>query len=107
MGSSRNTRPIVIDEQGRQPTAIFIRNCLDYVSGRDDLPLMRTKGLAFNTLDKTSAASRALARAINLWGLPVLAGICGLIAWRVRNRRRKAIKARYSTENREVSGGKE
>lgn len=107
MGSSRNTTPIVIDEQGRQPTAIFIRNCLDYVSGRDDLPLMRTKGLAFNTLDKTSAASRALARAINLWGLPVLAGICGLIAWRVRNRRRKVIKARYSTENREVSGGKE
>jgi len=96
VGTSKITTPAVIDEGGRQPVAIFVRNALDYLTGRGDLAEMRTKGLALNTLEKTSAAVRAVARGVNLYGLPALAAIVGLIAWRLRSRRRERIKNRYA-----------
>jgi len=95
-GTSKITTPAVIDESGRQPVAIFVRNALDYLTGHGDLAEMRTKGLALNTLEKTSAAVRAVARGINLYGLPALVAVVGLLAWRLRARRRDRIRARYA-----------
>lgn len=95
VGSSSITTQSVLDENGQQPVAIFLRNAIDYLNGNGDLIEMRTKGLALNTLDKASPAARTAARAVNMYGLPALAAALGLLAWRRRVHRRKKIEERY------------
>lgn len=56
---------------------------------------MRTKGLALNTLDKTTETKRKAIRGVNLYGLPLLTILAGLLVWRGRVRRRRKIKNRY------------
>lgn len=95
IGSSKITTAQVIDEAGAQPIAVFARNALDYVSGREDLAEMRSKGLSLSPLEAVSAGKRAAARAVNLYGLPALVALAGLVAWRRRVARRRAIKRAY------------
>ncbi len=104
-GTSKVTTAAVMDEQGRQPIAIFVRNALDYLNGRADLAAMRAKGLSLNPLDKTSPAARAAARAVNLYAIPALVVAVGLAAWRLRVRRRKAIRRRYDPSASRAEGG--
>lgn len=96
LGTSAITGQAVMDREGREPVAIFVRNALDYLAGNEGLIAMRTKGLSLNTLNKTTESSRAVARAINLYGLPLLVGLVGLGAWRLRSARRRKIAARYA-----------
>ncbi len=105
VGTSKVTTPAVMDEQGRQPVAIFVRNALDYLNGRADLAAMRAKGLSLTPLDKTSPSARAVARAVNLYALPALVVAAGLVAWRLRGRRRKAIRRRYDPSDKRAEGG--
>lgn len=105
VGTSKITTAAVMDEQGRQPVAIFVRNALDTLNGRSDLAAMRAKGLSLNPLDKTSPAARSIARVANLYALPALVVASGLVAWRLRTRRRKAIKRRYEQSGNRTEGG--
>ncbi|HNY22133.1 MAG TPA: Gldg family protein [Treponemataceae bacterium] len=97
IGTSAVTGSAVMDRDGREPISIFVRNAVDYAAGKEDLIAMRTKGLSLNTLSKTTATARSVARGVNLYGLPLLAAVAGLVAWRIRARRRKSIRERYMT----------
>ena len=102
-GSSVIVSPMLIDDSGREPISIFVRNVLDYMNGNEDLCLMRTKGLALNTLKKSSTASIKVAKIINQYGVPLLVIIIGFIVWRMRVEHRKKIRIQYaSTDERET-----
>lgn len=94
-GSSMITTPAVMDEQGTQPVSILVRNTVDWLNGNGDLIPMRTKGLSLNTLDKTTKIQRNAVRALNLYGLPALVLLAGLLVWRGRKLRRKRIRGQY------------
>ena len=102
-GSSVIVSPMLIDDSGREPISIFVRNVLDYMNGNEDLCTMRTKGLALNTLKKSSTASIKVAKIINQYGVPLLVIIIGFIVWRMRVEHRKKIRIQYaSTDERET-----
>jgi len=95
-GTSEIASPSLIDENGRQPTAVFIRNALDYLAGNGELNDMRTKGLGLDPLNKTPPAVRLTAKSLNMYGLPLIAVLAGLVAWRRRTQRRAKIQAMYA-----------
>lgn len=102
-GSSVIVSPMLIDDSGREPISIFVRNVLDYMNGNEDLCTMRTKGLVLNTLKKSSTASIKVAKIINQYGVPLLVIIIGFIVWRMRVEHRKKIRIQYaSTDERET-----
>ena len=102
-GSSVIISPMLIDDSGREPISIFVRNVLDYMNGNEDLCLMRTKGLSLNTLNKTSAVSVKVAKIINQYGVPFLVLIVGFVIWRMRIKHRRKIRIEYaSTDERET-----
>ncbi len=94
-GTSAITTQAVLDENGTQPTAVLLRNAIDYLNGNTELIAMRTKGNSLNTLYRTTPAVRAVARVVDLYLLPVLVALVGLFAWRRRVSRRRKIEARY------------
>ena len=102
-GSSVIISPMLIDDSGREPISIFVRNVLDYMNGNEDLCLMRTKGLSLNTLNKTSAVSVKVAKIINQYGVPFLVLVVGFVIWRMRIKHRRKIRIEYaSTDERET-----
>ena len=102
-GSSVIISPMLIDDSGREPISIFVRNVLDYMNGNEDLCLMRTKGLSLNTLNKSSAVSVKVAKIINQYGVPFLVLIVGFVIWRMRIKHRRKIRIEYaSTDERET-----
>ena len=102
-GSSVIISPMLIDDSGREPISIFVRNVLDYMNGNEDLCLMRTKGLSLNTLNKTSAVSVKVAKIINQYGVPFLVLVVGFVIWRMRVKHRRKIRIEYaSTDERET-----
>ncbi len=96
VGTSEISTPALVDEGGRQPVAIFLRNALDYLAGNEDLNPMRTKGLGLDQLDKTKPALRTVVKSVNQYGLPLLVALAGLFAWRTRAGRRKRIQEFYA-----------
>jgi ABC-type uncharacterized transport system involved in gliding motility auxiliary subunit len=96
-GTSELAGPSLLDENGRQPTALFIRNALDYLTGNEELNDMRTKGLSADSLAKTSPALRAAIKSMDMYGLPLIVAAAGLLAWRRRVRRRAKIQAIYAS----------
>ena len=98
VGTSAITTPMVMDEEGKQPVSIFVRNAIDYLNGRGEFAEMRTKGLSLEILDETTPSVRSAVRAVNLYGVPLLAVLAGLGAWRLRVRRREKIREHYQGE---------
>lgn len=95
--TSTITTPQLIDENGTQPIAIFVRNAIDYLNGAADLCTMRTKGLSsLNTLNARNGAAVALAKLFNQYVLVLLVAIVGLIAWSKRVAHKKAIRAKFN-----------
>jgi ABC-2 type transport system permease protein len=103
-GSSLITGPQLIDENGSQPVALFVRNVIDYMNGNQELCTMRTKGLSLNTLTITSPAAAATAKIFNEFGLVLIIAIIGLFVWRARVARRNRIRMMYNPDDsREIS----
>jgi ABC-type uncharacterized transport system involved in gliding motility auxiliary subunit len=94
-GSSELAGPALLDEEGRRPEAIFLRNALDYLAGNGELADMRVKGLSSSPLENASGAAKIAAKSLNMYGLPLLVALAGLVAWRLRSLRREKIRARY------------
>ena len=87
---------ILFDDTGSQPTAVFVRNVLDYLEGREELCYMRSKGLSQNVLNKADAVSAAIAKLFNQYVLPLSVVVAGFIGRHARKRRKRLIQKRYA-----------
>ncbi|MDE5898748.1 MAG: Gldg family protein, partial [Treponemataceae bacterium] len=102
-GTSYITGNQLVDEDGSEPVALFVRNAVDYMNGNADLCEMRTKGLSLNTLSNTGGSLALVVKYFNQFGLAVLVALAGLLVWRLRVVRRNKIRCTYNpSDSREI-----
>ncbi|GBD99946.1 ABC-type uncharacterized transport system [bacterium BMS3Abin07] len=92
IGTSEILKDNVLDENGQSPNTQFVMNVLDYLNGREENALMRTKSQRFNPLRETSPLLKTTIKTINIAGLPALIVIAGLIVWLRRSSRKRIIQ---------------
>ncbi len=85
----------VVDAAGTTPNAQLLMNIVDYLNGREDLAILRSKTQRFNPLTEVDPQTRSLIKGLNLVGLPLLVIFCGLLAWMRRGARRRKLKRRF------------
>jgi hypothetical protein len=85
----------MVDEEGRGPNAMFILNVADYLNGREDIALMRSKEQRFNPLKETKGATRTFLKAFAIAGLPILVILFGLGVWFRRHSRKRSIQMMF------------
>ena len=100
--SSQITTPQVIDEKGDTPIAMFLMNVVDYMNGNAELCEMRTKSLDVHTLTIKSMAAANFWKFFNQFGLAILFVFAGLIVWKKREVRRRAINEKYNPNDERV-----
>ena len=95
VGSSMLTTSQLLQRDSHEPVAYFVRNAVDYVSGKEDFCVMRTKNLSLNNLRVTSGKLVQSAKYFNQVGLAVLVVLWGLCVWASRKRKRERIRRAY------------
>jgi len=95
VGSSELIQDSVLEAEGRTPNSMFMMNVIDYLNGRVDVALMRSKEQRFNPLENPEPATKTLTKAFNIAGLPVLVVLFGLAVWLRRIARKKRIQAMF------------
>jgi ABC-type uncharacterized transport system involved in gliding motility auxiliary subunit len=95
IGTSEILKDSVIDEGGRTPNAQFVMNVIDYLNGREDVAVMRSKTQKLNPLKEADPSARTAIKAANIAGLPVLVVIAGLIVWARRSARKRMIEKMF------------
>ena len=101
-GRSASVGVQLLDENGTQPVSMFVRNAIDYLNGEEDLCLMRTKGLALNTLTIKSTSASNIAKYFNEIGLVVLVALAGLIVLVRIKAKKQAIRERYNPNDERI-----
>jgi ABC-type uncharacterized transport system involved in gliding motility auxiliary subunit len=96
VGAADILRNNIVDEAGTTPNAQLLMNMVDYLNGRQDLAVLRSKAQRFNPLADVAPESRSLIKGANLVGLPLLIIFIGLIAWLRRSARRRKLKKMFS-----------
>lgn len=91
VGSSVLLGDNVIDKSGVSPNAMFIQNTLDYLNGREDYAVMRSKGQGYNPLEEVNSSTKALIKGFNIIVLPILIILTGLAMWFYWSFRKKKI----------------
>jgi ABC-type uncharacterized transport system involved in gliding motility auxiliary subunit len=92
VGTSEILKDNVIDKEGKGPNAQFVMNVIDYLNGREDFALMRTKAQRFNPLREVEPGTKAVIKSFNIAGLPVIVVLAGLTVWLRRVSRRRMIQ---------------
>jgi ABC-2 type transport system permease protein len=95
IASSELIKDSLVDEGGRAPNAMFVLNLVDYLNGREEIALMRSKEQRFNPLDETGSGTRNFVKAFNIAGLPALVVLFGLGVWFRRHSRKKRIRMMF------------
>jgi ABC-type uncharacterized transport system involved in gliding motility auxiliary subunit len=95
MASAEMLKDPILDAAGRSPNATFIMNIIDYLNGREDIALLRSKEQRFNPLEDTQAGTKTFVKAFNIAGLPVLVVVFGLGVWLRRHSRKKHIQIMF------------
>ena len=98
-GTSKITTPQVVDPEGKQPVALFLRNAIDYMNGEDELCTMRTKGLSLNTLSAKNGAAVNITRFFNEFGLVILVILAGITVLVKISSKKRRIHDRYNPED--------
>lgn len=96
IASSEMIKDNLVDEGGRAPNTMFVLNLLDYLNGREEIALMRSKEQRFNPLVETGGGTRTVVKAFNIAGLPVLVVLFGLGVWLRRLSRKRSIRMMFS-----------
>lgn len=96
IGTSEILKDNIIDEAGRTPNAQFVLNVIDYLNGREDIAVMRSKTQTFNPLKEVRPITRTAVKTINIAGLPILVILCGLVVWFRRSSRKKILQKIFS-----------
>ncbi|RLB71296.1 MAG: ABC transporter permease [Deltaproteobacteria bacterium] len=86
----------IVDEGGSTPNAQLLMNMVDYLNGRQELAVLRSKTQRFNPLVDVAPESRSLIKGANLVGLPLLVIFAGLFAWLRRGARRRKLKQMFA-----------
>ena len=60
---------------------------------------MRTKSLSVNNLTVKTPAAVSFWKILNQYGLAVLVALAGLLVWRLRMARRRAINKKYNPDD--------
>ncbi|MBN2659400.1 MAG: Gldg family protein [Spirochaetales bacterium] len=97
-GSSALLADNVIDSSGASPNSMMIQNIVDYLNGREDYAIMRSKGQGYNPLEEVDNATKTFLKGLNIVFLPVLVILAGLIMWFQWNGRKRKIAAMFSEE---------
>lgn len=95
VGSAELIQDSVLEADGRTPNSMFMMNVIDYLNDRVDVAVMRSKEQRFNPLEDPSPATRAMTKAFNMIGLPILVVLFGLAVWLRRIARKKRIQAMF------------
>jgi len=95
MGSSELLKDNILDPEGRTPNAMFVLNVLDYLNNQEDVAIMRSKEQRVNPLEDTGANVKALVKAFNIAGLPVLVILSGLLILFRRHSRKNHIRKMF------------
>ncbi|UCD34176.1 MAG: Gldg family protein [Nitrospiraceae bacterium] len=96
IGTSEILKDNVIDEEGNTPNAQFVMNVIDYLNGREQTAVMRSKTQRFNPLRETSPSVRTATKGVNIAGLPALIIIAGAVFWGRRASRKRMIQKMFS-----------
>jgi ABC-type uncharacterized transport system involved in gliding motility auxiliary subunit len=91
VGTSEILKDNIIDEGGESPNSQFVMNVIDYLNGREELAVMRSKTQRFNPLREVKPATRTVIKTANIVGLPVLVILAGLVVWGRRASRKRVI----------------
>jgi ABC-type uncharacterized transport system involved in gliding motility auxiliary subunit len=96
IGTSEILKDNVIDREGQNPNAQFIMNVIDYLNGREEIAVLRSKVQKFNPLREVSPAVRTTVKSASIAGLPALVIFTGLIVWMRRAARKRLIRRIFS-----------
>ena len=88
----------VLDAAGVSPNAMLVRNMIDYLNGREDYAIMRSKGQGYNPLEDVDPGTKAFLKGVNIVFLPILTVLLGLIMWVHWKERKKKIARMFSGE---------
>jgi ABC-2 type transport system permease protein len=92
VGSAEIFKNNIMDKDGRSPNDMLVLNLVDYLNGKEDIALMRSKEQRFNPLDDVSAAAKTFIKSFNIIGLPILVILFGLFVWLRRHARKGRIQ---------------
>ncbi|MBN2245952.1 MAG: Gldg family protein [Candidatus Aminicenantes bacterium] len=95
IGSSEFIKDNLIDEEGKSPDAVFILNVLDYLNGRENIAVMRSKQQQINLLKDTSGGTKTFLKTFNIMGLPILVILAGILIWLHRKQRKHQIQQQF------------
>ncbi len=96
LGCSQMLMDNMLDPEGRTTNATFILNTIDHLNGKDEIAAMRSKQQMLNPLATTTPFVRAMIKALNIAGLPVLVFVFGIGVWGVGKARRKRIANQFN-----------
>ncbi|MBN1906617.1 MAG: Gldg family protein [Deltaproteobacteria bacterium] len=82
----------VISPDGGNVNSIFIMNLIDYLNGREETAVMRSKTGSLNPLARITPWAKSGIKFFNIIGLPVIVALFGLFIWGLRHRRKLAIQ---------------
>ena len=96
LGCSQMLMDNMLDPEGRTTNATFILNTIDHLNGKDEIAAMRSKQQMLNPLATTTPFVRAMIKALNIAGLPVLVFVFGIGVWGAGKARRKKIANQFN-----------
>jgi hypothetical protein len=98
MGASTILENMALGASPEDPNALFLLNVIDHLNDRGDFALMRSKGQPSNPLKETDKITKEVVKNVNVFGLPLLALIAGLIFWFTWENRKKQIQSLFAKE---------
>jgi hypothetical protein len=90
--SSRMIGDQLMDAQGQGPNTVFALNMIDALNGREAVAAMRGKAQRLNPLQPIDGGTKALIKAANIAGLPIVVVFFGLLVWWRRHARTRKIQ---------------
>jgi ABC-2 type transport system permease protein len=95
VASARMIGDQLLDEQGQSPNTVFALNMIDSLNGREEVAAMRGKAQRLNPLQPIGGGTKALIKAANIAGLPIVVVFFGLLVWWRRHARTKKIQMMF------------
>lgn len=107
VSSGVSTTDTLIDNEGISPTALFIRNIIDYINNNEDFCTMRTKGTRLDFITINDSQFAFIVKLLNEYGLAVVVLLVGFVVWRMRLARRYLIHQKYNSDDSRIVSSQE